>query len=268
MHVSTRVNRCLLLPLALLCTWCGAPADDGTRAPEDESIGTERQAIKNGYVLSSETYSGIVALQIWQVDRFVTVCSGALMTNNKVLTARHCNTYFPQTQWAKMGTQRIQVTARELNAPWDVAVFKLGGSMVMPNWRYDHFLTSPVQHNSTDYARSIYSGTNASLNGATLTCIGYGGATLSGPVYEPPLTYGLFAATYPLAVYGWGGEALMGIDSINPSNAYMEGGDSGAPCLDYLSTFGSAIAGVHSGSELVVAAGDWRVWAAWVILFW
>src|SRR5206468_12627508 len=114
-------NSRLLLPLTLLCASCGAPADDGERALDDLSIGTERQAIKNGFVLSSETYSGIVALQTWYspANTYLTICTGALMTNNKVITAQHCNSLHPgETQYAKMGSQRFQVIDRGCGSIW------------------------------------------------------------------------------------------------------------------------------------------------------
>jgi len=217
--------------------------------------------------LSSSDYSGIVSLLRWDVTHAVwfTFCTGVLLTNTKVVTARHCFAMSPgipdsERIIVKMGSQQQDVLVRVPHPNCDVEVLKMF-PMVIWNWHYDHFLTSPGQLKNFGYARPIYGGTNASLNGTGLLCFGYGGATVSNP--QPALTYAGFYATYPTNIFGPPacGAMYLVLNGVNPSGATTVNGDSGGPCLTNLSSFASPVASILSNDfNGQFGAENWRDW--------
>jgi hypothetical protein len=268
-HVPGRLRR-YVSALLLLGYGCAAPIDetgDGV-SNEDEAVAVSAQAITNGWVASNEEHLGVIAIQAWSStsNRYWTACSGSLMSNRVVLTAKHCVTDLGnQTLYAKMGSQRATVTQFALHPNWDVAVLRISPSMRMPNWRTDRYQTNPYQINTTGYRRSIYTGTNASLDGNVLMCYGHGGTA-----WEPPLTYGWFNTTFGSDGYNPQDEVhLWETNSMLP-----EPGDSGMGCTYGIWFYQSPVAVVQSGcffgSGFCYGAGaaDWGPWAAIYIAFW
>ena len=121
-----------------------------------------------------------------------------------------------------MGTQRVQITEVIPHPSWDVAVIRFATPMAMPNWNRTGFVNGHPEVNTKDYVRALYSGTNASLKGARLTCIGYG----PGVANALP-TFATFTADYDVYTYG---EVWLMLSTADPAGATTVGGDSGMGC--------------------------------------
>jgi hypothetical protein len=136
-----------------------------------ESTGSVRDEIINGDPSDNAASSGIVRIS----GPVYITCTGELLQNDVVITARHCVTTDGSSNGPvdtngshftlKMGTQFLQ--AGEAMAPAvDVAL------LVLPQF----FTTSSA---TWGWHRSIYSGTDASLQGASVFCLGYGRSTFT-----------------------------------------------------------------------------------------
>jgi Trypsin len=249
----------------LLLAGCGA--DPG---PEQEQLASQAQALTNGSQVGSDDYSGIVAVQIWSynLSDYYTICTGTLLANTVVITAAHClEDYQDVAMFVKMGSQSWQRRAVVNRYPnensYDVALLRLQSPMLMWNWSYDHYVGGSAQLNNTDYRRNLYSGTNQSLNGKNLICLGYGGATPNG-THQPTLKAGALKATYPstLIDYGRGDIPLVELAGA----VSTEGGDSGGPCIDSLSMIGGSLTTILTSGGIYdsygLGAGDFAWWAS------
>jgi hypothetical protein len=225
-------RRWIWLPListAAACLTAEEAAD-----PEAEDFAVAEAEISQGFVYTREEQVGVVALQVWTETYadWYTTCSGTLMTNRTVITAKHCVDKpdpYGRTRYVKMGSQRTAIVGQVLHPTYDVAIVKLQTGMLMPNWQYDRYATSPIRTNRTDYKRGTYQGTNQSIDGLTVACYGYGGASGSkGP--QPPLTFAWMQATYNP------NSGINPMDQMHTSrngyNQLQEPGDSGGPCFN------------------------------------
>lgn len=241
----------LMLSVVLAVAGCG-DVGISSEQPSDEELAEIEAAIQGGAGNAVER-QGNLALEFWsnESNAYVAYCSAVLMANRSALTAKHCTVgeVDPATRavYAHMGTQRVQITEVIPNPSWDVAVIRFAAPMAMPNWNRTRFLTSPPQVNTRDYVRALYSGTNASLKGARLTCIGYG----PGVANALP-TFATFTADYD--VYTWG-TVWLRQSTADPAGALPVGGDSGMGCgVNYL-WLSSPLAYVHSGHTGSVSHG-------------
>jgi hypothetical protein len=246
-----------VLSVGIAGAGCGV-APDGLDDPVTGIESTEG-AITGGSVQSA-VYSGIVALELYDLNQhvFTVFCSGTMMSNGVALTAKHCLSdpkTVGQQIWVSMGGQRQLSTTQSWHPSLDVAVIRFP-AMKMWNWVFNHYATSPPQLNTTSFRRSIYQGTNASLNNTPLTCYGYG----PGGPYAP-MTVATFNTTFN--------------DGLNPPNTlhlrYAQngpeavGGDSGMGCFLGNDSYLVPLAGIEQGTfvhTLAWADGaeSWRSW--------
>jgi hypothetical protein len=241
------MSRTWMLASCLVFAACAMPLPEGDE--EEESIGLSAEAITNGNVTLDE-HNGIVALQYFStsLNSWVTFCSGTLMTNRHIITAKHCLEQVTQGVHVKMGSQRIALNQKASMANWDLAVASLVSPMMMWNWHHDRFLTMPPLITNSGYGRLISSATNVSLENSALLCLGYGGATSTQP--QPPLKNAILSTRYDTV-------------NVNPANPVItmrtngqlqENGDSGGPCLNGFSIGASQLAYVQSGCNLGLGA--------------
>jgi len=91
----TRQAMAMLSSVALLCA-AGCASEDRELADEgagnDSEVGVLPAAVLNGTLLTDSDFNAIV--RIWatntQFDEFRQFCTGVLLTNNLVMTAKHC----------------------------------------------------------------------------------------------------------------------------------------------------------------------------------
>lgn len=223
------------LPLLAVAACSGASDDADVGAPADEPIGASDQAIIGGMNIDRAVQQGFV-----QVNRDSTLCSGTLLQNDLVMTAKRCTTMDgtldgppdDRLEWyslfagrAGRGVARIFRHATE-----DVALLQL-----------DNFFPA-ASGQKFDFERGIYSATNASLVGRTVRCYGYGSQTILscspqegwdfGSLREADLTISSTTATRLYAT------------PTAASNAMMFTGDNGGSCL-----FGTLMTGVYTSSN-------------------
>jgi hypothetical protein len=178
------------LGTSLLIAACAVNGDT------EESIGT--QDIINGTEVDPEG-TGHVQLPS---------CSGHLLNNEWLLTAKHC---LPQST-ARIGSQQKNVVAAIPHPTLDVAIQRVESPFV-------------VGDATRGYNARIFQGTRGDLSGKRVQCYGYGANTTNGHGRGTLRTARLKATT--------GGDASpteMTIEE-NSSGQTPFDGDSGGPCI-------------------------------------
>jgi len=153
----SKLSPILLLPLLLAA--CTAPTEAGP--DEVDNTANADDSIIGGTAISAEG-TGYVNLS---------GCSGTMITNQWVITAKHCFAAdkVPSEINATMGTQSTTGASivRYPDADVDVSLVKLAEPFTMNGSRYG-------------YRRAFYAGSTASLVGKWLVCTGYGQNTFTG----------------------------------------------------------------------------------------
>jgi hypothetical protein len=206
----------LLLPLAA----CAMQPPDG--ATDDDRIDETSSAIIRGEQPAIRSFTGVVRLT--RPDGSGT-CSGVMITNNWVLTAKHCfageNTaivaYIDSPETFGWISQRID------HSTLDVAMFRLFAP-------FPSYVLGDAAPKFSGYRRQLYAGTTESLQWQQLECFGYG---ISNPDYQTPsdgqLRY-VFLPVYAPETYG---TQVVVTPKFNADGTQERTwiGDSGGPCL-------------------------------------
>ncbi len=161
------IRRWWLFCITLLATsGCGAPGV----GPDAERVDDAPSAIVNGTLVRGNA-GGVVALAVDTSRDGYWECSGVMLNQSWLLTARHCVDAPNST--SAMFIARAQPDPL---VAWDLWPRTLNSYDVYVHPTEDvalvHFATQTG--NTLAYANPIYTGTDQSLVGQTLTCFGYG----------------------------------------------------------------------------------------------
>lgn len=221
-----------LFTLAAAAGCSGTPESPSADSPGEVAETHLPLVTSNGIV--TDPYSGVVMILFG-----TSICSGALLTNYHIITAKHCVpngfAFTPGAYGVYMGSQSTYATTVVRNPDRDLAVLRLAQPMAMR--------TANGSISTTGYVRTIDSRNVQQLDGQTVMCIGYGHTNLdgSGPWgYERADFFTEVASTSNALV-----SYLMYIHS--PFGGAVTEGDSGGPCLNYFFPDTSYLTGVILG---------------------
>jgi hypothetical protein len=223
--MKTRVTRAALTLATLLPTFgCLEAGDDEPELATDESeviVGDVFPAANSGYVRLGTSQGG---------------CSGTMMTNSFVLTAKHCfgptDLAVPTNVSVMMSPQSTTAAAIMLHPSADVALMRL---------------TSPLAMNgsTTGFQGLLYPlATNTLAPGTVLTCRGYGindwnaetgfGTLRTADLPVRGVNFTWWFEWYDLAV------------NKNARGQFLAPGDSGGSCFKHMANGEKVLAGVTS----------------------
>jgi hypothetical protein len=196
---------------------------------DEEMLSEEESEVVGGDIVSAEG-SGDVRLRMIVGNR---ICSGTLVTNRTVLTARQCIAgEFPGSIEVVMGSQARGVTAIRVHPTLDIAVLDMQLPMTMAG-------------STTNYQANLYPlATNTLTPGTVLRCRGFGEAVWNTNVSDG------FLRTADLPVRGvsfqwWGWSYDLGVNS-NARGQFLGNLDVGGSCTLGMLTGERVIAGVTS----------------------
>jgi len=209
----------LILPAALGC---------GSVPDEPESIAEQQSPIINGNSTSAGTATsvGVVQINHSPLSRGGGGgggCTGQLLRNDLVITARHCVTTNsePNGTVDTYGPDYTLFMDSQTATASEIIDATAGGTQ----FDFAYIIVTPFFQNSSNQAqgwsRSIYSGTDASLVGQTLNCYGYGANAC------PDLGFGTLR-TASLPVLSSTSTSLTINNSSTQAPYY---GDSGGTCF-------------------------------------
>lgn len=225
-----------LLVLVALATSCSDASVDH-RLPFDE----QRSDIING---TTPADGSLQALGVVQISFDGGTCTGTLVSNQFVITARHCVRQWTGSAW---GSPYANVRAR-LDSPDTLdqnitaaAVWESTGNP--PNGDYALLaLSQPMtfDRRTDEFYNPIYEGTDASLLNQTALCVGYGNNVYASVGPPPRRQQGAGVLRTANLVYSnTSGNVLTMVP--NAAGQITTAGDSGSTCF-----FNNQVTGISS----------------------
>lgn len=241
-HFKPRLSWLLISGSLLLSSACATEVIDDEHAAE---VAGQSQAIVNGTPVNPQFGAVARVLHFRTPTQTWGTCTGTLMRNDSVLTARHCMT--PDNSpngvadsdvthyWINVGSswrpiRRVVPAA----ATTDIGLLFTDGSFVINNG---------VTQDGTGQKLIVTTATTQSLNGITASCAGYGGDLVTLKTAQLTLT--------------WGGGNTMFVGSIGQT--ILEPGDSGGPCFRFENGI-PRIVGVAARQNAVTGPDSFRAW--------